>query len=269
MREPARPEPPLPPRPLPPARAVGGASSLIAPLIAAALLPPGWMFIAHAHRWHLTPSVIVLCLAWTAVVGAGYALVRAGNAFLDEVPDDWFTAGGNQAELEREKKSLVRAIKEIEFDRDTGKLSPADAAALLVAYRARAIEVIKALDLGAIGMTPRERILAEIQARAQLERQAGKAKAKAAKATKGAKATKDNGKPSKDNGKPAPEAPAATPAATADAAPAAEPAAVEPPSVDTPAPTAEAPAPAAATPAAVIEEARASDAASSSEEVAS
>ena len=168
---------------------MSGASSWIAPLIAAALLPPGWMFIAHAHRWHLTPSVIVLCLAWTAVVGAGYALVRAGNAFLDEVPDDWFTAGGNQAELEREKKSLVRAIKEIEFDRDTGKLSPADAAALLVAYRARAIEVIKALDLGAVGMTPRERILAELKARAQLERQAGKAKAKAAKGGKGKTAT--------------------------------------------------------------------------------
>ncbi|MBK7196444.1 MAG: hypothetical protein IPH80_28520 [Myxococcales bacterium] len=92
MREPARPEAP-PPRPLPPARAAG-ASTLIAPLVAAALLPPGWMFIAHAHRWHLTPSVIVLCLAWTAVVGAGYALVRAGNAFLPGVPEDWFTAGG-------------------------------------------------------------------------------------------------------------------------------------------------------------------------------
>ncbi|MBK7198973.1 MAG: hypothetical protein IPH80_41555 [Myxococcales bacterium] len=176
MREPARPEAP-PPRPLPPARAAG-ASTLIAPLVAAALLPPGWMFIAHAHRWHLTPSVIVLCLAWTAVVGAGYALVRAGNAFLDEVPEDWFTAGGTHAELEREKKSLVRAIKEIEFDRDTGKLSAADAAALLTAYRARAIEVIKALDLDAAGLSPRDRVLAELKARAQIDRQAGKAQAR-------------------------------------------------------------------------------------------
>ena len=249
MPEPLRFEAP-PPRPLPPARAVSGASSWIAPLIAAALLPPGWMFIAHAHRWHLTPSVIVLCLAWTAVVGAGYALVRAGNAFLDEVPDDWFTAGGNQAELEREKKSLVRAIKEIEFDRDTGKLSPADAAALLVAYRARAIEVIKALDLGAVGMTPRERILAELKARAQLERQAGKAKAKAAKGGKGKTATAT-----------------ATVAATATATVADTVAATAPAAAT--GPTAESAAPVAETPAAVIEEARATDAASSSEEVAS
>ncbi len=243
MREPARPEAP-PPRPLPPARAAG-ASTLIAPLVAAALLPPGWMFIAHAHRWHLTPSVIVLCLAWTAVVGAGYALVRAGNAFLDEVPDDWFTAGGTHAELEREKKSLVRAIKEIEFDRDTGKLSAADAAALLTAYRARAIEVIKALDLDAAGLSPRDRVLAELKARAQIDRQAGKAKAKAAKAAKAGKATKDNGKP----------APAA--------------AATEQPAVEAPAPEAPAAAPTVETPAAVIDEARATDAAGSSEEVAS
>ena len=257
MPEPLRFEAP-PPRPLPPARAVGGASSLIAPLIAAALLPPGWMFIAHAHRWHLTPSVIVLCLAWTAVVGAGYALVRAGNAFLDEVPDDWFTAGGNQAELEREKKSLVRAIKEIEFDRDTGKLSPADAAALLVAYRARAIEVIKALDLGAIGMTPRERILAELKARAQLERQAGKAKAKAAKGGKGKTATATA----------AATATATATVAETETATVAETETVAAPAAAT-APAAESAAPVAETPAAVIEEARATDAASSSEEVAS
>lgn len=253
MPEPLRFEAP-PPRPLPPARAVGGASSLIAPLIAAALLPPGWMFIAHAHRWHLTPSVIVLCLAWTAVVGAGYALVRAGNAFLDEVPDDWFTAGGNQAELEREKKSLVRAIKEIEFDRDTGKLSPADAAALLVAYRARAIEVIKALDLGAVGMTPRERILAELKARAQLERQAGKAKAKAAKGGKGKAATAAVAGTATATAAATETAPAPAPAATTETVSA---------------PAAESAAPVAETPAAVIEEARATDAASSSEEVAS
>jgi hypothetical protein len=89
---------------------------------------------------------------------------------LDEVPDDWFTAGGTHAELEREKKSLVRAIKEIEFDRDTGKLSAADAAALLGAYRGRAIEVIKVLDQGATGLSPRERVLAELKARAQVDR---------------------------------------------------------------------------------------------------
>lgn len=236
-----------PPQPLPRAH-VPGRASLVAPLIAAALLPPGWMFIAHAHRWHLTPSVIVLCLAWTAVVGAGYTLVRAGNALLDEVPDDWFTAGGTHAELEREKKSLVRAIKEIEFDRDTGKLSAADAAALLAAYRGRAIEVIKVLDQGATGLSPRERVLAELKARAQVDRQAGnaKAKAKAAKAGKGGKT--------------------ATATATAAATATATETATATAAVTETATAAEASA--AETPAAVIE-ARATDAPSPSEEVAS
>ena len=147
-----------------------------------------------ARMLDLTPQQAGLFLGGTIhdvaqVVGAGYTLVRAGNALLDEVPDDWFTAGGTHAELEREKKSLVRAIKEIEFDRDTGKLSAADAAALLAAYRGRAIEVIKVLDQGATGLSPRERVLAELKARAQVDRQAGnaKAKAKAAKAGKGGK----------------------------------------------------------------------------------
>ncbi len=150
-------------------------------LIAAALLPPGWLFIAHAHRWHLTPSVVVLCLAWTALVGAGLMLVRAANATIDPVTDDWFSPAGSRDELEREKKILIRAIKDIEFDRDTGKLTPADAAMLVSTYRGRAIEVIKALELDAIAETPRARIMAELEARAQLARTAGKG-AKAAKA---------------------------------------------------------------------------------------
>jgi hypothetical protein len=149
-------------------------------LIAAALLPPGWLFIAHAHRWHLTPSVVVLCLAWTALVGAGLMLVRAANATIDPVTDDWFSPAGSRDELEREKKILIRAIKDIEFDRDTGKLTPADAAMLVSTYRGRAIEVIKALELDAIAETPRARIMAELEARAQLARTAGKG-AKAAK----------------------------------------------------------------------------------------
>ena len=165
-------------------------------MIAMALLPPGWLFIAHAHRWHLTPSVIVLCLAWTALVGVGLMLVRAANATIDPVTDDWFAEAGSRDELEREKKILIRAIKDIEFDRDTGKLTAADAVMLTATYRGRAIDVIKALELDAIAATPRARILVELEARAQLERTAGKgakgskaAKAKARQAAAAATAT--------------------------------------------------------------------------------
>ncbi|MBK9033235.1 MAG: hypothetical protein IPL61_18510 [Myxococcales bacterium] len=188
MREDQRPPAPSS---LPRARVRGGRDG-VAWMIAAAMVPPGWALIGHAHRWHLTPSVIVLGLAWLAVVGAGLALVRAGNAVVDTIDDDWFVAGGSRDDLEREKKSLVRAIKDIEFDRDTGKLTAADAQALIGGYRARAIEVIKMLELGG-GLGPRERILAELQARAVIDRKTAKAakikaKAKGGKADKVAKA---------------------------------------------------------------------------------
>lgn len=186
MREPTAPAAPTAPPAAtypPPATALPAARAVPRPLIpswaiALALLPPGWIFIARAHRWHLTPSVIVLCLCWLAVVGAGYTLVRVAGAVLDHVGDDWFAARGSREELEREKKSLLRAIKEIEFDRDTGKVSAADAQSLVAMYRARAIDVIKALEGNAL--TPRERILAELKARSQVDRKAARAAQKQA-----------------------------------------------------------------------------------------
>ncbi|MEZ4399930.1 MAG: hypothetical protein R3B06_07915 [Kofleriaceae bacterium] len=179
--------------PLPPARTVAAPARRFGWFVALALLPPGWLFIAHAHRWHVSPSVVVLCLGWTALIGGGYALVRASNAVVEDVSEDWFVVGGSRGELEREKKSLIRAIKEIEFDRDTGKVSAADAQAMIATYRARAIEVIKVLDAPPQA-SPRDRILAEIQARAKLAKVAAKAQQKAkqqagkAKGGKGAKA---------------------------------------------------------------------------------
>lgn len=160
--------------------------------IAAAMIPPGWLLIGHANRWHLTAPVIVLGLGWLALVGAGYTLVRAANATVEPVDGDWFSAVGSRDELEREKRNLIRAIKDVEFDRDTGKVSDVDAKLQIDMFRARAIEVIKALDsVGA--QTPRERILAELAARAQVDKVAGKRKA--GKGGKGGKAGKAKAEP--------------------------------------------------------------------------
>ncbi len=151
-------------------------------MLALAMIPPGLFLIGHANRWHLTSPVIVLGLAWVALIGAGYTLVRAANATVEPIDDDWFVAGGSRDELEREKRNLIRAIKDVEFDRDTGKVTAADADQQIAMYRARAIEVIKAIDASAAS-TPRERVLAELAARVALARTAGKPgkKAKAGK----------------------------------------------------------------------------------------
>jgi rRNA maturation endonuclease Nob1 len=53
-------------------------------------------------------------------------------------------------ELEREKRILLKAIKELEFDHAMGKLSAADHAEIAGRYRARAIAVLRQLDAGSL-----------------------------------------------------------------------------------------------------------------------
>jgi len=48
--------------------------------------------------------------------------------------------------LRREKESVYLAIREVEFDHRTGKVSDEDHAVLMARYRARAIELLKQID---------------------------------------------------------------------------------------------------------------------------
>ena len=83
---------------------------------------------------------------------------------------------------ETAKGVALAALKEIEFDRETGKLSPTDAAALTATYRARAIDIIKAIEAEAgAAVTVREQILAEARARRAVETKVKHAKNKKAK----------------------------------------------------------------------------------------
>lgn len=163
---------------LPRARAVGKAP--FPPwLFAAAVVPPGWFYILRVVKWHLTPSAVMLMICWVAIVTVGYFAIRM--ALSAASPDDaaWFTSRGQREELEREKKSLLKAIKEIEFDRETGKMSAADAAALTATYRAHAIEVIKAIEAATgSAVTVREQILAEVRARKAIDTKVKQAKNK-------------------------------------------------------------------------------------------
>jgi hypothetical protein len=70
-------------------------------------------------------------------------------------------------ELEREKRTLLKSIKEAEFDAQMGKLSKRDYDDMVRNYRLRAIEVIKLLDAG--GASTRDDILREVRARAEVE----------------------------------------------------------------------------------------------------
>ncbi len=143
---------------------------------AGALLAIGWAFILFQNGFHLTVSVFFMCLGYGAGVAAVYTLFRAGASAVSGSEDDgdgddagWGRPVGARAELEREKKALLKAIKEAEFDLQMGKLSKADAEAMIAAYRAQAIAVIREIDRKESGdATAREQIEREVRARLEV-----------------------------------------------------------------------------------------------------
>lgn len=56
--------------------------------------------------------------------------------------------------LEREKMLVLRSIKELEFDRAMGKLSQKDFDDMSDRLRARALSLMKQLEVGSVGYTP-------------------------------------------------------------------------------------------------------------------
>jgi hypothetical protein len=141
---------------------------------AGALLVIGWFFILFQNNFNLTAPVVFVCLGYGAGVAAVYTLFRTGAAAVTGGEDDgddasWGRPVGERAELEREKKALLKAIKEAEFDLQMGKLSKADAEAMIGAYRAQAIAVIREIDRQDGGdASAREQIEREVRARLEV-----------------------------------------------------------------------------------------------------
>src|SRR5437870_59227 len=106
----------------------------------------GWLFIAWSNRFHITAPVVFVALGYLAVVAVIVNMWRIGAiAVAPELAGDaaWERPIGPRGELEKEKRTLLKAIKEAEFDHEMGKLSKADADSMIATYRARAIAVIK------------------------------------------------------------------------------------------------------------------------------
>ncbi len=180
----------------------------------------GWTLILYFNRFNVSAPTVFVCLGYLAVVSTGYALWRTGMVVVveddEEADSTWGRPIGRRTELEREKKTLLKAIKEAEFDREMGKLSKADADEMIAVYRVRAIEVIKEIDqmdTGSAGSV-REQIERELKARLELETKAEKAKKDAV-----ADAAKDKKKKEAAKGKPAAASAAADAAKDAGEAP--------------------------------------------------
>lgn len=102
-----------------------------------------WLAAARA-----TPSAVFLGLAAAVLVQCLELLYRAARALVDEPPalDRERATGRRRKELEREKASLLKALKELEFDHEMGKVSDDDFREIGGQYRARAMRVMRQLD---------------------------------------------------------------------------------------------------------------------------
>jgi len=154
--------------------------------VAAGALVLGWLFILYANNFHITAPVVIICLGYLAVIAMVINLWRVGASAVapaDEGEHAWARPLGARGELEKEKRTLLKAIKEAEFDLAMGKLSQADADEMIQTYKARAIEVIKELERVEAGDAAgtREQIRREVQARLALDQAPGKKKKEAAK----------------------------------------------------------------------------------------
>jgi hypothetical protein len=139
-----------------------------------AALVLGWVFILWSNKFHVTAPVVIVCLGYLCVVALVLNLWRTGAAAVasdDALDGDaWGRPIGAIGELEKEKKTLLKAIKEAEFDLAMGKLSKRDADSLINQYRSRAIDVIKELDRsgGDVKLSVRDQIDREVNARREL-----------------------------------------------------------------------------------------------------
>ena len=94
-------------------------------------------------------SVPFLVMATLALGWVVWLAFRAAQALVKEAPVSEAGAvvtGKRRKELEREKQALLKALKELDFDHQMGKVSDKDFADISSTYRARAIRVMRQLD---------------------------------------------------------------------------------------------------------------------------
>ena len=105
---------------------------------------------AVAVRGTTPTNVIFVCITVMMAGLAAYLVYRTLSPLVEpdviEVPE--MLGGRTRAALEREKTLVLRAIKELEFDRAMGKVSEADWQEMTARLRARAVRLIRQLDSG-------------------------------------------------------------------------------------------------------------------------
>lgn len=113
------------------------------------------------------PATIFLTLTTAALAWAVWVVFRAAQALVKEPEREEVAraSGRRKKELEREKQALLKALKELEFDHEMGKISDADYQEIGGNYRARAVRVMRQLDLAAGDVDYRSLVERDVKAR--------------------------------------------------------------------------------------------------------
>jgi hypothetical protein len=97
---------------------------------------------------------VALLLLSAAVIAAGFvglALSRAVAGFFSRGAEPGPLAIRSREEMERQKRLVLRSIKELEFDHAMGKVSAADFAVISGQLRTRALTLMQDLDRTPVG----------------------------------------------------------------------------------------------------------------------
>jgi hypothetical protein len=109
---------------------------------------PAIGLVVALYGGKLTVGSLFLAFGWVTFALAAWFIGRAAIAF--DVAEGDALEGSiddeRRTELSREKKVLLKAIKEVEFDHQMGKIDDHDAAEITATYRARALEIMRLLD---------------------------------------------------------------------------------------------------------------------------
>jgi predicted membrane metal-binding protein len=152
----------------------------------------GFAAILYVNGWRFGPPVFVLFTGWLGILISAHFLWKTAMVAATEgegEDDEGFeVASTRRDDLLRDKRAVLKAIKEIEFDHAMDKMSQRDADELLAIYRRRAIAIIKELEGGEAGSVS-ELIDREVKARLAVDSAARGAQGKAEKARKKRKAS--------------------------------------------------------------------------------
>ena len=92
------------------------------------------------------PFLVFATLALGWIVWLAFRAAQSLTKDAPVVDAGAVVTGKRRKELEREKQALLKALKELDFDHQMGKVSDKDFADIGSTYRARAIRVMRQLD---------------------------------------------------------------------------------------------------------------------------